>query len=78
MRTTAIHNEHYTETHATEPVFCLSPLNCVKRPGSSGSPRGLVKTPREGQLAARHQARLLQEVAPPKKTLWSSLKPRRW
>jgi hypothetical protein len=44
-------------------VSCLWPLHCVKRPGSLAFTTGPGQKPRERGFAARHQARVLQEVA---------------
>jgi hypothetical protein len=48
-------------------VACFWPVNCVNKPGSVASPRGLVKSRANGGIEARNQARVLQEVAQAKK-----------
>ena len=63
MTTTATHNAHDTTTERS----CLWPLNCVKTPGSWAAPRGHGQKPRERAVAARHQARVLQEIAQAKR-----------
>jgi transposase len=60
--TTATHNEHYTETHAPEPVLFLA-FELSEKTWKLGFTTGYGQKPRERSVAARHQARLLQEVA---------------
>jgi transposase len=62
MMTTATHNEHYTETHAPEPVLFLA-FELSEKTWKLGFTTGYGQKPRERSVAARHQARLLQEVA---------------
>jgi hypothetical protein len=71
--TTATRNEQSTAMHATEPGLFLAfalraktwKLGCTTGPGQQ---------PRERHIPARHQARVLQEVAQATKTLWSPRK----
>ena len=64
--TTATHNEHYTETHAPEPVLFLA-FELSEKTWKLGFTTGYGQQPRERSIAARHQARLLQEVAQAKR-----------
>jgi transposase len=66
MMTTATRNEHYTETHATEPVLFLA-FELSEKTWQLGCTTGHGQKPRERCIAARHQARLLQEVAQAKR-----------
>src|SRR5262249_31978114 len=60
---TATRNEHYTATHATEPVLCLAFALSAKT-WKLGCTTGHGQTPRERSSAARHQVPWLPEVAP--------------
>ena len=64
--TTATHNEHYTDTHATEPVLFLA-FELSEKTWKLGFTTGHGQQPRERSIAACNQARLLQEVAQAKK-----------
>src|SRR4029434_10252771 len=66
MLTTAPHNEHYTETHAPESVLFLA-FELSEKTWKLGFTTGYGQQPRERSIAARHQARLLQEVAQAKR-----------
>jgi transposase len=66
MMTTATHNEHYTATHATEPVLFLA-FELSETTWKLGCTTGHGQNPRERSIAARHQARLLQAVAQAKR-----------
>jgi transposase len=62
MMTTATRHEHYTETHATEPVLFLA-FELSEKTWKLGFTTGHGQKPRERSIAARHQACLLHEVA---------------
>ena len=64
--TTATHNEHDTATHAPEPVLFLA-FELSEKTWKLGFTTGHGQQPRERSIAARHQARLLQEVAQAKR-----------
>jgi len=66
MLTTAPHNEHYTETHTPESVLFLA-FELSEKTWKLGFTTGYGQQPRERSIAARHQARLLQEVAQAKR-----------
>jgi transposase len=66
MMTTATHNEYYAETHAPEPVLFLA-FELSEKTWKLGFTTGYGQQPRERSIAARHQARLLQEVAQAKR-----------
>jgi hypothetical protein len=66
MMTTATHNEHYTETHAPEPVLFLA-FALREKTWKLGFTTGYGQQPRERRIAARHQARWLHEVAQAKR-----------
>ena len=60
--TTATHNEHYTETHATEPVLFLA-FELSEKTWKLGFTTGHGQKPRERTMAARDLTRLRDEVA---------------
>jgi transposase len=62
MMTTATHNEHYTETHATEPVLFLA-FELSEKTWKLGFTTGHGQKPRERTMAARDLTRLRDEVA---------------
>lgn len=64
--TTATRNEHHTETHATEPGLFLAFARSEKTWKLSFT-MGHGQKPHERRIAARHQARLLHEVAQAKR-----------
>ena len=64
--TTAIRNEHYTKTHATEPVLFLA-FELSEKTWKLGFTTGYGQQPRERSIPARHQGRLLHEVAQAKR-----------
>jgi len=64
--TTATRNEQYTAMHATEPVLFLA-FELSEKTWKLGFTTGHGQQPRERHIAARHQERLLQEVAQAKR-----------
>jgi transposase len=62
MLTTATHNEHDTETHATEPVLFLA-FELREKTWKLGCTTGHGQKPRERTMAARDLTRLRDEVA---------------
>jgi transposase len=66
MMTTATPNEHYTAMHATEPVLFLA-FELSEKTWKLGFTTGHGQQPRERSIPARHQARLLYEVAQAKR-----------
>jgi transposase len=64
--TTATRNEQYTAMHATEPVLFLA-FELSEKTWKLGCTTGHGQQPRERSIAARHQARLLHEVAQAKR-----------
>jgi transposase len=66
MMTTATPNEHYTAMHATEPVLFLA-FELSEKTWKLGFTTGHGQQPRERSIPARHQARLLHEVAQAKR-----------
>jgi transposase len=62
MLTTAPHNEHSTATHAPESGLFLA-FALREQTGKLGCTTGYGQPPRERRIAARPQARLLQEGA---------------
>ena len=60
--TTATYNEHYTETHATEPVLLLA-FALREKAWKLGCTTGHGQKPRERTMAARDLQRLLDAVA---------------
>jgi transposase len=62
MMTTATHNEHYTETPATEPGLFLA-FELREKTWKLGFTTGHGQKPRERTMAARDLTRLLDEVA---------------
>ena len=64
MLTTATRNERDTDTHALS-LCCFSPLPA--KTWKRGCTMGHGQQPRERSIAARHQVRLLQEVAQAKR-----------
>ena len=64
--TTATRNEQYTAMHATEPVLFLA-FELSEKTWKLGFTTGHGQQPRERNIAARHQERLLQEVAQAKR-----------
>ena len=66
MMTPATHNEHSTETHAPEPVLFLA-FALREKTWQLGCTTGYGQQPRERRVAARHQARVLHEVAQAKR-----------
>ena len=66
MMTTATHNEYYAETPAAEPVLFLA-FELSEKTWKLGFTTGHGQQPRERNIAARHQERLLQEVAQAKR-----------
>jgi transposase len=62
MMTTATHNEHYTETHATEPVLFLA-FALSEKTWKLGVTTGHGQKPRECTMAAQDLKRLLDAVA---------------
>ena len=62
MLTSATRHEHYTATHATEPVWLLA-FELREKTWQLGCTTGQGQKPRARCIAARHQARLLPEVA---------------
>src|SRR5256712_1648345 len=66
MMTTATRNEQYTAMHATEPVLFLA-FELSEKTWKLGFTTGHGQQPRERNIAARHQERLLQEVAQAKR-----------
>ena len=68
MLTTATRNEHYTETHATEPVLFLA-FELSEKTWKLGFTTGHGHNPRERTMAARDVQRLLDEVAQAKTRL---------
>jgi hypothetical protein len=76
MMTLAPHNEHYTAMHAPEPVLFLA-FALREKTWKLGFTTGYGQQPRERRIAARHPARLLQEVSKPHDAL-ASLKPHQW
>src|SRR6266511_3399454 len=66
MMTTATRNEQYTAMHATEPVLFLA-FELREKTWKLGFTTGHGQQPRERNIAARHQERLLQEVAQAKR-----------
>ena len=66
MMTTATPNKHYTETHAPEPVLFLA-FELSEKTWKLGFTTGYGQKPRERSIPARHQERLLHEVAQAKR-----------
>ena len=64
--TTATRNEQYTAVHATEPMLFLA-FELSEKTWKLGFTTGHGQQPRERNIAARHQERLLQEVAQAKR-----------
>ena len=62
MMTTATRNEQSTARHAPEPVLFLV-FALREKTWKLGCTTGHGQQPRERNIAARHQERLLQEVA---------------
>jgi transposase len=66
MMTTATPNEHYTAMHATEPLLFLA-FELSEKTWKLGFTTGHGQQPRERSIPARHQERLLHEVAQAKR-----------
>ncbi len=66
MMTTATHSEHYTAMHAPEAVLFLA-FELSEKTWKLGFTTGHGQQPRERSIPARHQARLLHEVAQAKR-----------
>src|SRR5262245_31682972 len=66
MTTTATHSEHYTAMHPTEPVVFLA-FELSETTWKLGCTTGHGQPPRERSIPARHQGRLLHEVAQAKR-----------
>jgi transposase len=66
MTTTATHSEHYTAMHPTEPVLFLA-FELSEKTWKLGFTTGHGQPPRERSIPARHQGRLLHEVAQAKR-----------
>ena len=66
MTTTATHSEHYTAMHAPEPVLFLA-FELSEKTWKLGFTTGHGQPPRERSVPARHQGRLLHEVAQAKR-----------
>jgi transposase len=66
MTTTATHSEHYTAMPPTEPVLFLA-CELSAKTWKLGFTTGHGQPPRERSLPARHQGRLLHEVAQAKR-----------
>ena len=68
MMTTATHNAH--DTTPERVLFMAFELS--EKTWKLGCTTGPGQKPRERGVAARHQARVLQEIAQAKQTLWSA------
>jgi hypothetical protein len=66
MTTTATHSEHYTAMHPTEPVLFLA-FELSEKTWKLGFTTGHGQPPRDRSISARHQGRLLHEVAQAKR-----------
>src|SRR2546422_1486266 len=68
MMTTATRNEQYTAMHATEPVLFVA-FELREKTWKLGFTTGHGQQPRERTVTARHQERVLDEIAQAKRRL---------